>query len=363
MNIVILSGHYYNSKKKAGFHFIADELSKDKDNKVVFISTAYNLKFIFSKKFLASDNRFKKNVFFNENENNLKSIINISIMTPTQKGNKYIQLLSILLYNLNIKAKREIKKADYIIFESTYALLFFEKIKRMNSKAKIIYRMSDDINALKYSKYIINYEKKIIKYFNYVSVPSKELLNRKIIYSKNNMEIDFHGIDKSLFDQININPYKKDQKNLIFIGVANLDVCFIDIASSLFPYYYFHIIGQFKNRIKKTNVIYYGEMEYKKTIPYIQFADIGLHTIECFNDHAKTFSDSLKVIQYTYCKLPIIAPEIIEAKHRNNFIYYKYKDIESIRESINNAIRFDRNIIDKSTIISWDTLARKLISK
>jgi len=359
--IVLLSGHYYNSKRKAGFHFISESLSKTGNN-VTFITAVFSIiNILRGNDYRLSYKSFRKNIIFPQKYGNIKSIINLSLMHPLNNCNRYIERFSALLYTLNFRCIKEIKKADVIIFESTSALLFFKRIKKINPDAKLIYRVSDDLSAIHSPRIVINLEKKILEDFDYVSVPSLSIYQNKYKYTKRNINIDYHGIDKFLFDNCNKSPYRDDTINLIFIGTSNLDLQFIDIASSFFSDYIFHIIGPFKRIITQKNVIYYGELDFNETVPFIKNATIGLHTIKCHLNYANTYSDSLKVIQYSYCQLPIIVPEIMKANHRENFFYYIYDDIDSIRIAIENALKMDRRRINKEGIYSWDDLAKKLV--
>ena len=67
------------------------------------------------------------------------------------------------------------------------------------------------------------------------------------------------------------------------------------------------IIGPFRNLPTAHNIVAHGEMRMEDTVGYIKFADIGLDTI-VWRPHSGVLSDSLKLRQYTYCRLPIVGP-------------------------------------------------------
>jgi len=357
--VVFLSWHYYNSKRQAGFHFLAKAI-KEKGFKVVFISSVISLFTYYRKDLKIYEKDFNKNVLKPITFNGVKSIVNLSILPPPiSRSSKTLEFLSKILFRLNKASIKELINAEYIVFESAQSILFFKKIKTINPKANYIYRMSDDLEAMKGSKMIIKYERSILAQFDLVSVPTKTMYDKFKKISFNNVKLHFHGIDKNIYDSSNVSPYT-EKINHVFIGNSHLDQNFIKIASNLYKDHYFHVIGAFDPIVENNNVIYYGHMPFEKTIPYVKFATTGLQTRSNEDGIAETLSDSLKVLQYSYCKLPIIAPSIIPAHHRKNFFYFDYDDKESIRNCIDEALKFDNSDF-RVDVQSWDELATELI--
>lgn len=357
--IVFLSWHYYNSKRRAGFHHIANSLSNKKFN-VVFIASVVSIFTLLRREKIIYEKHFLSNIFQKLKFNNVTSIVNFSLLRPpVSRSSPIFEFISSFFFKLNRKSIREISNANTIIFESTMAILFFDKVKSLNSKAKIIYRVSDDMEVFSASKKILEYEKSILNKFDLVSVTTKSHFDKLYKISPDNLKLHYHGVDKKLFKAANINPYKCSV-NIVFVGTRDLDFKFIEIASLKFPTYHFHLVGPFEPNIKRNNVFYHGYMSFKKTIPYIKYATIGLQTVTSDNGLISFFTDSNKILQYSYCKLPIIAPSAINANHRNNFFYYDYDDENSIRNCIEQALNFNRNNFI-SNVKSWDEVAMELI--
>jgi 2-beta-glucuronyltransferase len=259
------------------------------------------------------------------------------------------------------KMGESLKNCDLIIFESTESLLLFDKVHKLNKNTKYIYRVSDLLEVNHTPQFVIDYEKKIAPMFDLISVPS-EYIFKKFNHLPN-ARLHYHGINKELFATVNIIPeeYTQFEKNIVFVGTTHFDNEFIKIATGLFPQWGFHIIGPLNESAKAPNILYYGEMSFNKTIPYLKHADVGLQTRK--SDYGlASLSDSLKVLQYTYCKLPIVAPNGLNSS-RKNFIYYIPGDVNSIRIALNNAITFNRSEIGTSNIHSWDELVELLISE
>jgi 2-beta-glucuronyltransferase len=363
--ITLISGHYLNSKRKAGFHWLADAYHK-MGYEVLFITAPIS----WASK-LKNDYRFEYPVIKEANrllekKPGLFSYVLFTFLHPFSLRNIWINRLTgplVNLYkNINLgQAEQFIKASDVIIFESIQALILFEKFKQLNPSAKFIYRVSDDARLMGFHPKVIEEEARIVSKFNRVSVPSQYIFDtHKQFNCRNNMTLDLHGLKKSLFDKDYPNPYNTEHVNLIFVGNSHFDYQFITIASDLFQDWRFHIIGPIPNLPKKNNIIAYGEIPYPKTVAYIKHANIGLLTLS-YKKGAESFTDSLKTIQYTYCQLPIAAPSYLSST-RTNMFYYEPGDSESIRNCLEKAYRFDKSAVDISSILTWRELANRLLS-
>jgi len=361
---VLITSHFWNSKRKAGFHNIADSLLK-KNYEVLFLTG--NASYIHHLKGDYRAELIKKsplNVLTKDSEN-FKRFIRFTTLHPVNYRNSVLNkifLPSVKKYSNTLSGFNElnefIRSSDLFIFESFPGLLWFDHFKSLNTKAKYVYRVSDDLRQLNRHPYVIEHENKLVSLFDLISVPSEYFLK---LFMKGNVKLHHHGISKELFDKAIDNPYKDhDSFKFVFTGNAYLDKEFLNIASEAPTKDEFHILGPFKKNNSGGKVLYYEEMDFHKTIPFIKFADAGLHTLE-YSRGAESFSDSLKVIQYTYCRLPVIAPEFIKSS-RNNFIFYKPGNKESIQNAIDKVKEYDKSKTDVSGIISWDELTDKLIN-
>lgn len=362
---VLITSHFRDSKRKAGFHNIADALLK-KNYEVLFLtgnaSYIHHLKGDYRAELI---NRSPLNKLIND-PGNLKRFIRFTTLHPVNYKNSVLNkifLPSVKKYGKALEGYDElseyIRDSDIFVFESFPGLLWFDHFKKLNPDAKFVYRVSDDLRQLKKHPYIIEHENKIIKNFDLISVPSEYFLK---LFPGGNVKLHHHGIAKELFDAASEDPYKNSDKfKFVFTGNAYLDKDFLRIANEVSPDDEFHVLGPFKENRNNPKIIYHGEMDFQKTIPFIKFADAGLHTLE-YTKGAESFSDSLKVIQYTYCRLPVIAPVFIKSP-RNNFIYYLPDDKESIKKAIENAKKFDRSKTDLTGIHTWDELADKILNE
>jgi len=359
--VVIFSYHYYNSKNKAGFHNIA----------LAFKRLGYDVHFITSPVSLLSfikgdvrifNNKFFKNIFTIQNFEGIKSYINFNYFHLVNRNSILIEKFLLKFFKLNKRLYNVLKDAEFIIMESSLSLLFVSEIKSINPKAKFIYRMSDDIYELNLPNILKENHDNIIKYFDLISVPSFYMYRKyKNLYPDLNIKLHFHGIEKNLFDKCLNNPYRSGSYNAVFIGMSYLDWSFLEIASRIFDNITFHIIGNFTPKVKLKNIKYYGVLPFKDTIGYIKYADLGLAIRRGGNENlVRTLDSSLKIIQYTYCKLPIILPELIETE-RENFFKYSYDDEKSIKSAIESALQFDRVSFTPHGILTWEELAERAL--
>ncbi|WP_066377060.1 MULTISPECIES: glucuronosyltransferase [unclassified Anabaena] len=358
--VVLVTGHYWQSKRKAGFHWLADAFLRQGWEVVFFTAPISWLSVI------RGDYRLEYPVVREANQLQQveTKIWSYVWFTPWHPANLRWDLLNYLaskLFRLYSQfplgaVEPMIENADLIIFESTPALLLFEKFKFLNPNAKFVYRVSDDLRLLRNHPVVLETEKQISSKFDLVSVPSQYIYKKFAGLPK--LQLHLHGIRKDLFDSNYTNPYLNSNcPNIIFVGNSYFDVEFLESASQLFPDWQFHIIGPINNLPANKNIISYGEMPFKDTIPYIKYADIALQ-IRSYSPGIESLTDSLKVIQYTYCQLPIIAPTYLSSA-RPHVFYYQPSDADSIQQALISAQNFDRSQIQTDDIYSWDELISK----
>jgi 2-beta-glucuronyltransferase len=360
--VVLITVHHWNSKKRAGFHWLADSFHK-KGYEVLFFTCPLSLLSV-----IANDERVKSGLLQKRNQvikedKGFWSFVWFTAWHPANLCISVLNSISSLLFKryggLSLGESEDfLKTADIIVFESGAALMLFPKIRAINPRAVFVYRVSDDLRLLKSHPVIVKAEADYAEHFNLVSVPNSKML--KIFEdTDSNIRLHLHGINKQLFDQNYDDPYQdKTGTNAVFVGISMLDTDFVERASRLMPDWTFHIIGPLEGVPNRDNIIAYGELKFNETIPFIKHADIGLAT-RSYAPGAESLGDSLKIIQYTYCKLPIIAPDFIDI-NRDHAFYYKPGDDESILKALENAKEFDRTNVKRSDVLSWDELAAKL---
>ena len=359
--IVLLTGHYFESKRKAGFHWLA-EAYWQAGWEVVFVTLAISWLSYVRKDYRLQYPVFQKRNRVEQVRDRLHSYV---WFTPWHPANLRLAPLNRMANDLYGTygelplgpVESYLKDADVFVFESNPSLLLFERFKRLNPTARYIYRVSDDMKLIRTHPRVIEEEGWRAEQFDLISTPS-EYIYRQFSHHPQ-ARLHPHGLAKELFDTPLETPYRTAGPNLIFVGNAQFDFDFLDRASDAFPEWNFHIIGPIKGLPSKPNVHAYGERPFKEIIPYLQHGDIGLQIL-AYSPGAESFTDSLKMSQYTYCKLPIVAPDFLRSSRPHAF-YYRPGDTASIREALTAARTYDRSAIDVSQIRSWSELANELI--
>lgn len=360
--IVLLSVHYLESKRRAGFHWLADAYWREGWD-VTFITNA-----ISPLSRLRKDHRFSYDIASQINtvtkvSERLQSFIWYTPWHPAKLPCSALDTLAKPIFRMYSyfplgAAKELLRSADVIIFESGACLMLVERVARLNRTARLVYRVSDDLRGYNVAKIILEFENRVLPRFDMISCPTRLIYER---FGRIATAVEHrHGTAKEIFDTASVTPYQPDTMNVVFVGVSHLDTGVIEVAADAFPTWRFHIIGPLHNIPLRTNVIIYGELPFLQTVPYIKFADIGL-AARIYHKHAEQFRDSLKILQYTYCRLPIVAPSFLVDGRRGHMFTYDRERADSIIASFKRAAEFDRTSVDISEIISWPELAKALV--
>ncbi|PZQ43200.1 MAG: hypothetical protein DI551_12560, partial [Micavibrio aeruginosavorus] len=246
-------------------------------------------------------------------------------------------------------------KVDLFIIENGAGLVLIPRLKKLFPSAKIIYTVCDRIETLDYHPVIIEAEKKALPFIDLVRVPSAVMVDdfKKPAKFHPNVRFIAHGLVKAQFDADMPNPYSSG-KNVISIGDMLFDAEAIRTMANAYPDWTFHLFGKnAKLEPDMPNVIAYGERPFDALVPYIKHADIGLAPYRPAPDADYLSQSSMKMIQYTYCRLPILAPEFA-ATGRDHVVAYDPLNKDSIVSAMSRAIIYPRDTIDRSSVLDWD---------
>lgn len=249
---------------------------------------------------------------------------------------------------------RALARANLIIFESNASIMLMPRLRKLNPKARFVYRVSDDLRTLRANPAVLRAEKRYARLFDLVSVTNQDLYLERFAHLENS-RLHYHGVPKHLFDETVENPYPMGSVNLIYVGNVHCDVDFFHRASRLFPDLTFHVIGPVFGLPIRKNIVSYGEIPFLETLPYVKFGDVGLNPRS-----SGTFGDGNKVWQYTYCRLPIVTSSMNRSQ-RPHVFYYDVGDDNTIRQAILQTLRFDRARVPAGEVQSWDDLTNALL--
>lgn len=358
-SVILISGHYLGSKRRAGFHHLAQAYVRAGWN-VTFVTAAISL---LSR--LRGDYRFEYPVRAEANRlipmgERLTSFV---LLTRTHPGNLGLSLANRLSVPWFARYARvslgsltePLRRADLIIFEGTAALLLVDRIRRLAPRARLVYRASDDLRRLGLHPVILEAEARAVPRFDLVSVPSEHVAEVLAPYGP--VEIHPPGIDKEAFDRTTPSPYPSGPA-AVFAGVSPLfDYDSLATAGEVAPDVAFHVIGPHP-RPAPANVRFHPEMPFEEMVPYLQHAAFGLLFFPP-GEGALSLGNGNKVAQYSYCRLPLVAPAHLEVE-RANVCVFERGDRESLRRALARASRMEHSPTFAEGVLSADELAEIL---
>jgi 2-beta-glucuronyltransferase len=352
--VTLISGHYLGSKRRAGFHHLADAycgLGWD----VTFVTAA-----ISQISWLRDDYRFDYPVRAEANRlvqvrERLASYVLMSRAHPGNLGSGLANRLATPLFaryaNVSLGPLEErLREADLVVFEGTAALLLVERVRGLAPCARLVYRASDDLRALGVHPLILDAEARTVPLFDLVSAPTREIADVLAPYGA--VEVQPPGIDKRGFDRATQSPYGAGP-TAVFAGVSPLfDYESLAAAAELAPPVAFHVIGP-PPRSLPANVSFHPELPFEEVVAYLQHATFGLLL---FPPGYASLGKGNKVAQYSYCRLPIIAPSDLRAD-RPNVVVFERGDSDSLRSALEEAERIPHSPDFAEGVMSSEELA------
>ena len=358
--VVLISGHYLRSRRRAGFHHLAGafwEAGWD----VTFVTAA-----ISSVSRLKGDHRFAYPV--REEANRLvpvkERLASYVLMTRTHPGSLHSDLANRFSKPWFARYARvslglleePLRQADLVVFEGTAALLLVQRIRGLSPDARLVYRASDDLRVLGVHPLILEAEVQSIPLFDLVSAPTQEIADVLSPYGA--VAVHPPGIDKAALDRPKASPYGAGPA-AVFAGVSPLfDYESLAMAAELAPHVSFHVIGP-PARPLPANVVFHPELPYEEIVPYLQHAAFGLRL---FPPGYASLGQGNKVAQYSYCRLPIVAPSHLRAE-RANLCLFDHGDTDSLRRALGEAERMPHSPEFADGVRSAEELAEVLAGR
>jgi 2-beta-glucuronyltransferase len=355
--VVLISGHYLRSRRRAGFHHLAD----------AFWSAGWSVTFVTAA--ISTLSRLKGDFRFaypvREEANRLvevkERVTSYVLLTRTHPGSLRFGLLNRLSASWFARYARvslgpleeRLRGADLIVFEGTAALLLVERIRGLAPGARLVYRASDDLRVLDVHPLILEAEARALPLFDLVSAPTQEIAGVLLRYG--HVEVHPPGIDKAALDRPTESPYGEGPA-AVFAGVSPLfDYESLAAAAELAPHVAFHVIGP-PPRPLPANVVFHPEMPYEDVVPYLQHAAFGLLLVP---PGYASLGQGNKVAQYSYCRLPIVAPSHLRAE-RANLCSFEHGDADSLRHALEEAERMPHSPEFADGVRSAEELAEVL---
>ena len=255
-----------------------------------------------------------------------------------------------------------VRSARLIVIESCSAVLLFPLLRRLAPDAKFVYRACDSLDAVGMHPILGEAEAKTAPRYDLFTSPSHILLEpfppsvKKCFLPQ--------GLPKPVFDVAVPSPFENGGPNAIIAGDMMFDRASVEIMLRNFPQITFHAFGNMNledfGRFK--NLRRHGEVPFETLRNYTLHADLGVAPYLDRPEVQYLAESSLKLVQYTYARLPILAPYFCKGD-RDHLKGYVPGDEASIQEAVGQALQVDRSAIDRSGVRDWQELVELLLSE
>ena len=254
--------------------------------------------------------------------------------------------------------RRAAREADTIIVESGTGMLLAPALKRLNPHANTMLMMCDLMETLPCSEVVVERANATIALFDLVTFPA-EAMRKNLKQARKALFLP-QGLDKKAFVSDLPTPFTQPRQ-AISIGDMLFDAGTIATLADAYPDWTFHLFGRnSKLPYKVGNVIEHGEVPFAQLVPYLLHADIGIAPYRDAPFVSYISQSSLKLVQYTYCRLPIVAPHFAAAG-RAHVCSYEPGNKESLIDAFAMAAEQPRDDIDTRQIKDWEENARLIL--
>ena len=350
-----------NSPRRAGFHWLADSFWKGGWD-VTFVTTGISLL-----SNLRRDPRLAAAPLAGiptELAPRLTMYIEPALVHPARLQWPVLEHLGIGLMSrygrrLSDTLAAFVAAADLVVFESNSSLMMFDAVGRA-TKARLAYRVSDDVRVIRNSPLVRAAEDAAIDRFDCVSVPSRTLLRSRFSQVKNAVYHP-HGVP-ALPEPSGTRRYADAGPTATSIGSTLLDYEFLRLAPLRRPAITFHQVGQMRKAINVQNLIPHGELPYRDAVDFAAQADVCLALYEEHPESVYLAETSNKLAMFMALRKRIVAPEFLRpVLDRPGIFYYDVKRPESIDDALDAALALDPTAVPPVQHSSWDVIRDQLL--
>ncbi len=352
--LIVTGQHFAGQPRKVDLHFMAEALNEQGVH-VDFLSLRLSLasRFIHDGRWeYAKARRHNRWI---EVSPLLDEFIWVNTIHPMNLSGKAANWLSGQIFRhysalLPGEVIRRLSDYTHILVESGISVLLLHRLRILAPQACLIYHAADRLSTIGTHPAAVAHLKRHSSDIDLAHVMAEAIKpdipsGVPVIYLP-------HGISKAGFAKIDQSPFS-GQRNVVSVGDMLFDPQAVKILAEAFPDWTFHLFGRLAALADPLpNVVTHGERPFDEIVGYIKFADIGLAPYADAPDADYLSQSSLKMIQYTFCRLPIVAPHFASAG-RNHVHGYDPLSPETLKTAFANACRQDREMIDISQVMSW----------
>jgi 2-beta-glucuronyltransferase len=306
-NALFISVHDFRSLRKASVHFIAAEMAKRGATRFFSVGLSRLSQYRGDTRSNLSDRANRVEVAAG-----VECYLWKTAWHPFTLRRQILAPLELALFHAYRRMTPRIPRqwihdADIVFVESGMSAVFIADVRRSNSKARIVYLASDDLDVVGCATTI---KRDFIRNFDMIDtvrLPSRYLLPG-MPHSATSILVP-HGIDRSIAEPRYPSPYN-GRRGCISVGSMLFDAAFFCVASSAFPDIDFHIVGAGKaaSGLQAANIIIHPEMAFADTLPYLQHGAFGVAPYRDANTPAYLLDTSLKLRQFGLFGIPAVCP-------------------------------------------------------
>ena len=297
---------------------------------------------------------------------NLSSYVWIPLLHPARLGGVLDAIAGRLLCSvyprLLPQSIREVAaRADLIVIESCSAVALFPFLKRLAPAARFVYCASDRLDVVGMQPALSDILRETAPHYDLVRVPARSMIAD--FSPPTRAQFIPHGIDKAAFDSALPRPYPAGSKNAVVAGEMMFDREVVLSLAERFPEVTFHAFGRMPlaDVTHLANLRFHGEVPFRSLVPYLIHADVGLAPYLYQPRLDYLAESSLKLLQYTYCRLPIVAPQFASSG-QPHVIGYAAGDAASAAQAMERELRFDRATIGSNAAADWSEMMRAVLA-
>lgn len=258
--------------------------------------------------------------------------------------------------------RHRVRAAQLIVIESCAAVLLLPLLRKLAPTAKFVYRACDPLNTVGMHPMLQTTLDRTAAQYDLFTAPSRGALadydpDVKTCYLP-------QGIDKSLFDRPVPSPLEGGGPQAVIAGDMMFDYVSVEMMMRNFPNVTFHMFGSMNVEPFSSfpNLAYHGEVPFETLRDFMIHADIGIAPYLDRPDYHYLCESSLKLVQYTYASLPILAPHFCKGD-RDHLKGYTPGDEESIVRAAEEALRVNPQTVDRSGVYDWREVAETMLAE
>lgn len=334
---LVLSAHDYRTPRRANIHFIAGELARR--GRTRFFSLRYSRLSRFK-----GDPRLMLDAEANRlgRHGGVDCYLWRSLLHPFNTRRRWLRPLEDAMFRWYAAhppetLRRWIREADVIVFESGIAVVFIELAKKLNPRARLVYRASDGLRTINVAAYIERTFARVAPMLDTIALVSPAMAED--IPATGNVYHVGHGVDPALEKLGDPSPYGEGV-HAVSVGSMLFDPQFFVIAGKAFPHVIFHVIGSGMGRHPDYpgNVVVHGEMPHTETLRYIKHARFGIAPYASGQIPAYLADSSMKLLQYDFFGLPAVCPQRVVGRYPSR-LGYAPGDEDSLIAAIEKALQ------------------------